>query len=400
MLSLIASVALAVQAVWLCLLLWQRRPLIAFWREPVFRTPVLIFESDDWGPAPPDHGEMLSAIAGLLGEFSDRKGRHPVMTLAVVLAIPEPGQEPVDGLSELTLAEPQFTAIVEAMRAGVRAGVFQLHLHGGSHYWREALLAACRSDTAVAGWLAGSDTWRTEALPPDLQSRWEPRVAGMPFRIADETASAAAAQDALLFHECLGTQAIIAVPNRFDWNPAVERGWGEAGVRTVVTPGRYFGHLGQFGPPNSFTLITNGMQSENVRYVVRDQYFEPFKGHTVEDGLRALTVNTALSRPTLLETHRANFLDGAMRDRSLESMRELLGGALARYPELRFLSTAELVDAIDERRPDLIDQSLRGRLSAWCVRIRTQHRFWKLARLTGLAFVVIATEKVVGNRGS
>jgi hypothetical protein len=399
MLPLIVSIALAVPAVWLGLLLWYRRPLIAYWREPAFRVPVLIFESDDWGPAPPDHAEMLSAIAGLLAEFSDRTGHHPVMTLAVVLAIPEPGQEPSAGLSELTLADPQFRPIVEAMEAGVRAGVFQLQLHGRSHYWREALVAARESDTGVARWLAGSDTWHTEALPPELQSRWEPRIAGNPFQIADETASAAAAQDARLFRECLGTEATIAVPNRFDWNPAVERGWAQAGVRTVVTPGRYFGHRGQFGPPNSFELITNGMQSENVRYVVRDQYFEPFKGHTAADGLRALAVNTALSRPTLLETHRANFLDGALRDRSLALMRELLAGALERCPGLRFLSTAELVDAIDARRPDLIDQSLRARVTAWCARNRTQHRFWKLARLTGLALIVIGIERLRGDRG-
>jgi hypothetical protein len=399
MLPLIASIALAVPAVWLGLLLWYRRPLIAFWREPVFRTPVLIFESDDWGPAPPEHAEMLAAIAGLLAEFSDRTGRHPVMTLAVVLAIPEPGQEPAASLSELTLAEPQFRPIVEAMQAGGRAGVFQLQLHGRSHYWRETLLVARESDTAVARWLAGPDTWHTEALPPELQSRWEPRIAGKPFRIDDATASAAAARDAHLFRECLGTEATIAVPNRFDWNPAVESGWAEAGVRTVVTPGRYFGHRGQFGPPNSFKLITNGMRSESVRYVVRDQYFEPFKGHTVGDGLRALAVNTALSRPTLLETHRANFLDVATRDRSLSLMRELLAEALARYPELRFLSTAELVNAIDARQPDLIDQSLRGRVAASCARIRTQHRLWKLARLSGLALIVIGLERLVSDRG-
>lgn len=399
MLPLIAVIALAVPAIWLGLLLWYRRPVIEFWREPVFRAPVLIVESDDWGPAPPDHAEMLAAIAGLLAEFSDRNGHHPVMTLAVVLAIPEPGQEPAAGLSELTLAEPQFRPIVEAMQAGVRAGVFQLQLHGRSHYWREALLEARKSDAAVAKWLAGSHTWHTEALPPELQSRWEPRVGGTPFRIDDTTASAAAAKDAHLFRECLGTEATIAVPNRFDWNPAVERGWAEAGVLTVVTPGRYFGHRGPFGPPDSFKLITNGMRSENVRYVVRDQYFEPFRGHAAEDGLRALAVNTALGRPTLLETHRANFLDAVIRDRSLSLMRELLVEALARYPELQFLSTAELVDAIDARRPDLIDQSLRARVSAWCARIRTQLRFWKLARLSGLGLVVIGLERLVSDRG-
>ena len=87
MLPVIATAGAALLAGWIGLLLWYVRPLIAFWREPAFRKPVLIFESDDWGPAPPDHAETLSAIADLLRGFSDRNGHRPVMTLAVVLAI-------------------------------------------------------------------------------------------------------------------------------------------------------------------------------------------------------------------------------------------------------------------------------------------------------------------------
>jgi hypothetical protein len=342
---------------------------------------------------------MLSAIAGVLGEFADLQGHRPVMTLAVVLAIPEPGQEAAGNLSELTLREPEFEPVVDEMRDGVRAGVFQLQLHGRSHYWLPALVEASKGDPVVARWLAGPDTWRTESLPAELQSRWEPRIAGKPFRIPDEMAETAAEQDAQLFHECLGVPATIAVPNRFDWNPAVERGWSTGGVHSVVTPGRYFGHRGPLGDPGSFRSITNGMRSEYVRYVVRDQYFEPYKGHDADHGLRALATNTGLGRPTLLEIHRVNFLDADMRQRSLSVMRELLERALKLYPELRFLSNVELVDAIEAQSPDLIDQSLSGRIAAWCARSRTLHRFWKLARLSGLALILIGLERLVGDRG-
>ena len=316
------------------------------------------------------------------------------MRTLLQLLIPEPAQSTRDELNELTLCDPRFERIVSAMRAGVESGVFQLQLHGRSHYWREALLAARKSVPAVERWLAGPDTWHTEALPAELQSRWEPRIGETPFRIPDDTAHAAAAQDARLFHDCLGTPATIAVPNRFDWNPAVERGWAAAGVRTVVTPGRYYGYKGPFGPPESFRTITNGMRSDSVGYVVRDQYFEPFKGHTAEDGLRALATNTALGRPTLLETHRANFLESALRSRSLSAMQGLLSRALSTYPDLRFLSTEELVDAIEARDPELIDASLRRRLSTWCARLRTQRRFWKLARISGLALLVVGAERL------
>lgn len=399
MLTAFAIGTAALLAVWLSLAVWYRRPLLAFWREPVFKVPVLIFESDDWGPAPPEHAEMLGAIAGLLGEFSDRRGHHPVMTLAVVLAVPLPGGAAAAEPRELTFADARYGPVREAIRAGVDAGVFQLQLHGRSHYWLPALVEASRADPAVARWLDGPDTWHTETLPAELQSRWEPRIGGTPFPVSDEAARVAAEEEARLFEECFGETATIAVPTRFDWYPALERGWAAAGISTVVTPGRYDWPDGRDVGRMTIKRITNGMRFDHVRYVVRDQYFEPYKGHDTEHGLRALAINTALGRPTLLEIHRMNFLDADMRRRSLSVMRELLERALVNYPELRFLSTVELVEAMAAESPDLIDGSLRGRVAAWCARTRTVHRFWKLARFSGLALVVIGLERLVSVRG-
>jgi hypothetical protein len=389
----------ALLAAWLGLVIAYARPLRAFWCEPVFKRPVLIFESDDWGPAPPDHAEMLAAIAALLREFSDQWGHHPVMTLAVVLAVPEPGGAAAAEPRELTFADARYGPLREAIRAGVDAGVFQLQLHGRSHYWLPALVDASKADPGVARWLDGPDTWHTEALPAELQSRWEPRIGRTPFPISDETARVAAERDARLFKDCFGASAAIAVPTRFDWYPALERGWAAAGVGTVVTPGRYDWPDGRDVGRMTIKRITNGMRSEHVRYVVRDQYFEPYKGHDAEHGLRALATNTALGRPTLLEIHRVNFLGADMRQRSLLVMRELLERALVAYAELRFLSTVELVDAMEAKSQDLIDRSLRRRVAAWCARTRTIHRLWKLARLSGLSLVVIALERLVSDRG-
>jgi hypothetical protein len=141
-------------------------------------------------------------------------------------------------------------------------------------------------------------------------------------------------------------------------------------------------------------MITNGMHSGSLTYVVRDRYFEPYKGHSAEDGLRALDENTALGRPTLLEIHRINFLDPALRVCSLTAIRSLLTAALSRYSAIRFLSTAELAAALDEWQPDLVDDSARGRLAAWCARVRTLPHFWRLARLTGLGFVIAGVQRL------
>jgi len=395
-LTLIASGLAAVLSAWIGLLLWFARPLVTLWHEPVFRDPVLILESDDWGPGPAEHAKVLLTVTELLREFGDREHRHPVMTLGILLAVPGGAASDSEGIPELTLLDPAFHPLVAALRAGVREGVFHLQLHGRSHYWPEALAAASRSDPAIARWLTGPDAWRHETLPAALQSRWAPEVGGKPFPIPDTVTRTAAEEEAMLFAACLGTPATVAVPTTFVWNPAVERGWAAAGIRGIVTPGRYFRHRGQFADPASAEMITNGTRSNGILYVVRDQYFEPFKGHTAVDGLRALEANTALGRPTLLEIHRANFLDPGLLDVSLAAIRGLLREALGRHPDLRFLSTLELVEAVEAGAPGLIDQSFRRRLAAWCARVRTLPRFWRLARLTGLAFAIAGAQRLAG----
>jgi len=394
MLSFAAAGIGAVLALWLLLLASFAKPLRALLREPIFKRPVLIFESDDWGPGPPDHADALHSIAATLRGFTDSDGHHPIMTLGVILATPDGAATTSDARAELTLQDPRLAGIVEAMQAGVRSGVFQLQLHGRSHYWPEALAKASESTPEVASWRSGQRAWRTEDLPAGLQSRWAPEIGAESFEIPAEAARAAAEAEARLFGECLGATASVAVPTTFVWNPDVEAGWAAAGIRAIVTPGRYYRRRGQFADPGKAPMITNGMRSERVLYLVRDRYFEPFKGHSAADGLIALAANTALGRPTLLETHRINFLEPALRDKSLAAIRDLLRAALERHRNLRFLSTVELVDAIERSSPELFDGSLRRRIGIWCRRIRTLRSFWRLARATGLALAVASVQRL------
>ncbi len=394
MLTFLFGAIAALLGTWLAVFIAFASSLRALWREPALRTPILIFESDDWGPSAPSHAEALEQVAAALGEFRDASGRNPVMTLGIVLAIPEGGGANAVALEETTLADERFAPVVNAMRFAVDAGVFALQLHGRSHYWREALEKAREVNADVARWLAGPDTWRSEDLPAGLQSRWAPELDGATFAITPDAIRAAAKKEAALFAACLGIPATVAVPTTFVWNDAVEQGWAAGGIRVIVTPGRYYRRRKDFAAPRSTPMIANGMRSGTLIYVVRDRYFEPHKGHTAEDGLRALHENTALGRPTLLETHRINFLDPELRRSSLSAIRSLLARALACHPDLRFLSTAELAAVFDERPADLVDNSVRGKLGAWCARVRTLPRFWRLARLTGLGLLIAGVQRL------
>ncbi len=65
------------------------KELRALWHEPVLRTPILIIESDDWGAGPLKQAKALLLLVDKLSGFKDTTGQPPIMTLALVLAIPD-----------------------------------------------------------------------------------------------------------------------------------------------------------------------------------------------------------------------------------------------------------------------------------------------------------------------
>lgn len=379
---------------WLVPLAWALLALVyagqlrALWREPVLRCPVLVIESDDWGAGPLQQAPALDAIRRLLGGHQDQGGRHPVMTLGLVLGIADTVAMRAAGGREylrIALDDDRFAPVLAALRDGVREGVFVPQLHGMEHYWPPAVLAAARTDRRVAVWLANAAPPRSEDLPAPLQSRWVDAAVLPSLPLSAPEISEAAAEEASVFRHIFGVTARVAVPPTFVWNDIVERAWAQHGVRCIVTPGTRLEYRdGEGRPRGDGSLILNGGRGQDgVIYLVRDRHFEPALGHRAEHGLAALARQTACGRPTLLETHRFNFL-GESADAALHELDRLLGEACAAYPALRFLSTQEIAEAMAQNDAMLIETSLRPRLRAWLARIRALPRFWKLARLSGL----------------
>jgi hypothetical protein len=135
--------------------------------------------------------------------------------------------------------------------------------------------------------------------------------------------------------------------------------------------------------------LRNGHAGQGVTYLVRDDYFEPERGHLAERALDALARKREQGRPCLLETHRSNFIgDRATCESALNEIDRLYRQALEQYPEVRFVSTAELGQAIRAKDPAWIESRTGVRLAAWGARIRLLRGFWRLAQLTGLAWLL------------
>lgn len=369
-------------------LLYYRRDLLAVWQEPVLRYPVMIIESDDWGAGPVEaQAAALNRLVDVLARYRDQNGRHPVMTLALVLAVPDGPAIRLDGqYHRRKLDDPLFIPVRKAIERGRAAGVFALQLHGLEHYWPAGLMAS--TDPEVRVWLTVDLPGTTEKLPPHLQSRWVD-ASVLPSRPLDRsTVEAAVNEEVSLYQHLFGQSPCVAVPPTFVWTEDVERAWARAGVEFVVTPGLRSSCRNAAGLPDCDRgPFYNNQPGLGVTYLVRDDYFEPERNHRAERGLAALAQKWTQRRACLLETHRSNFI-GDEATRSLAEIDRLYTLALEHYPDLRFVSTAELGHALREGNPAWIEKGFMARLAACLSRVRALRNYWRVARLTGLAWLM------------
>lgn len=376
-------------------LLYYGRSLLAQWREPVLKYPVLIIESDDWGSGPvASQAAALQEIGELLIRHRDRTGRHPVMTLALVLAVPDGPAIRRDGSYHLRrLDAPLFLPVRDAIESGRVAGVFALQLHGLEHYWPAALMAS--TDPAVRAWLLEDAPAKTEKLPSHLQSRWVDATYLPSSALPSADVARAVAEEVELFEQVFGVRPRVAVPPTFVWTEDVEGAWAARGVEFVVTPGLRSACRDATGlPACDSSPLHMAEVAAGITYIVRNDYFEPERGHRAERALAALASRWRQGRACLLETHRSNFIsDAAVVADAIKETDRLYTMALSRFPSLRFLSTEELGRAMRHDDPVWIEHSMPARLFAWCGRIEEMTRFWRLARLTGLAWLLRALKK-------
>ncbi|ATE60930.1 hypothetical protein [Thauera sinica] len=399
--TLLYLVLLWLLATLACLLGRHASTLRALWREPALRHPVLIVESDDWGTGPPGDAAMLRRIAAVLQRARDETGRPAVMTLGVVGGQPDGASMLAAGLARYvrrTLDEPEFAPIVAAMQAGCAAGVFALQRHGLEHCWPASVLERAREDAALQRWLADPAA-RSEALPPALQSRWID-AAALPSRpLPPERIRAAVDEEAHLLQALFGKAPMVAVPNTFVWNDDVERAWVASGVTCIVTGGRRFEGRGADGAlQRPVATMRNGDRSRaGAMLLVRDDYFEPVRGHRAERVWQSVGLKCLLGRPALLETHRESFIASPeIAGQALAELERALQGALERHPRLRFMSTEELAGHLADPASPLREQRWRRRARAFLFRAMHEAALARILKYSGLGAVLRVLAPVPG----
>jgi hypothetical protein len=384
-------VVMSLLGVWGTVCLTYDKLLRAAWREPMFKLPVLVLESDDWGAGPVEQSAGLDRLVDILTACRDQHGRPPVMTLGVVLQTADRDAIRVSGAARhlaLELDDPRIAAVLDAIRRGEEAGVFAPQLHGLAHYWEPALAAAAVDTPEVRQWLEGAGPGWTEDLPPALQSRWTDARSLPSKALPAERVACAIDAEISTWRRIFNESPNVAVPTTFIWTEVVEEAYARSGVAVLMTPGaRYAARDAEGRPLRIGQPVFNGERGRGgIMYLVRDVYFEPALGHAAERLPRELAERTALGRPALVETHRFNFCGPRASEAGFALLAEGLRLVLERIPNVRFLSSAEVARAIEMRDPRWLEPRFWRRLAIWARRALQLPGFGRAARISGLAW--------------
>lgn len=374
------------------LLFWVwRAQLATLWREAVLRAPVVIFESDDWGVGPREQAAGLRRLRAVLGRYRDAHGHPPVMTLGLTLAAPDARMRADGSLcyARRRFDHPTQAEILHEIRAGVRERVFAPQLHGMEHFLPEIACEVATRDPVVRNWLLEGDHY-SELLPDFLQSRWIDARTLPSAELPTDVIERAVMEEVAEYVRIFGHVPAVVVPPTFVWTAEVEAAWARQGIRILVNCGTRFTGRSISGAPHSDgSILRNGDHVNGLLCLVRDVHFEPIKGHRAATVVTALERHSYCFRPLLLETHRRNFtsLNPGVEE-AFAAMDEAVSEMQKRFPQLRFLSTEALGEAISMREPGLLDCSLRARLCAWARRSLQLPGFERRARLSGAALAL------------
>jgi hypothetical protein len=383
--------ALSWLSVWGLLLLTHFRSLMACWKEPVLKYPVLILESDDWGAGPLAQADALGCIAHRLSTYRDQTGHSIVMTLGIVLEVPDGVRIAEDRCKiyhGLSIDNPIFSSIKTALIEGENRGIFALHLHGMTHYRAQSLIESASGNTELRSWMTGASPAETEHLPDALQSNWIDGAHLPASKLTKQEIDEEVRKSCAIFRESFGAPR-VAVATTFIWDDRVEEAWAAQGLTTVTTPGRRYTTRNVQGQPDGVDAeMQNGMSSpQGLLYLVRDVYFEPARGHDSQRIVKGVEDRTLYGRPTLVETHRFNYL-GSVLELNLNVLCNAVAEVLARWPTIRFLSSEELASLYRMPQPGWFEDRMTTRLSVWARRCNELPRFRKLARLSGFGLVL------------
>jgi len=349
---------------------------------------IVVFESDDWGSIRmPDidsfdrlerlgvdlrsadaerynrndnlaTGQDLASLFEVLSRVKDIHGNHAVFTPACIVANPDFSKIEDSGFEEYfyepfteTLHRfPGCESSFDLWKEGIEKRLFVPQMHGREHLnvmaWMEALRAG-EPHTISA---FKEKVW---GFVPSSFPEVDYQAAFLMRNDADLNYHKEVIKSGLkLFESLLGYRAEFFVPPNGLINNSLNKILADNGIslryvskiqHEPVGSGRHRKRLHYLGQKDKY----------GIRYIIRNCFFEPNQGRrdTVDACMHEIKTAFRLRKPAIIGTHRVNYigsLNPENRDTGLDQLGSLLAGIQRNWPDVEFMTTAELGDLMKQ----------------------------------------------------
>jgi hypothetical protein len=349
------------------------------WRCP---DKILVFESDDWGSIRTSSSQAyhaliskgynmkrthwqldsletdddLSALYNVLLNYKDLRGRPACFTGNIVMANPDFDGIRCSGFRDYLIEDVATTLRSSANRQGVSMlwqegmenRIFRPQLHAREHIrWWE--------------WMAALNSGSHEAL-----ETFDLNMCGVQAQVSKEGHGFFEApyvnsnliesgiididkviKDSVqLFEAQFGFRSLSTIAPFCAWTDRVEATWNDLGIRYIQ--GYYCQQIIEGDGVKYIPHYLGEVSQRGGLYLVKNCNFEPVsnqKDNIWKNTLRQINTAFKLGIPAVVATHRVNYvgsIEEANRKRGLKQLKLLLDAIKSNWPDVYFLSSAEL----------------------------------------------------------
>ncbi len=301
--------------------------------------------------------EDITLLLEILQKHKGSDGRPAVFTANTVMGNPDFEKIGASGFKEYyhkkldgVYSELGELSTLELMDQGIEQGLWMPQFHGREHVNVKKWMYSLQQKIEPFYTAFGFGVW---GLSSDIVEGSSIQAA---FDSLDTKESLDIIKEGLLeFNRIFKFNSKSFIANNYIWSSELSAGLLTAGVQHFQ--GMKYQLLPRLASQEKRKKIRHFSGERNVlgqTYSVRNCHFEPVeKGHTVEGVLQEVASAFWWNRPVIICTHRINYtsrLAVSKRDENLRNLDLLLTEIVKRWPDVRFVSSAELADVLKKDR--------------------------------------------------
>ncbi len=392
------------------LILWKRKLLYQTWQEPYLKEPVVVIESDDWGPGPKRHYEAFERLTRMLIKHRDYYDRPAVFTANIVLSVPNAPAIRSNHFASYarTSLDEGFSDMLATFRKAILQGVLVPQLHGREHFFPEGLMRTARSGRQDIRDYLSEDGWSDwETLDSPLQAHYVDCSNLPSCNLSLKQQSAIVADAVGIFNRIFKQESFSTVAPCYLWDDATEKAWKMNGIRYIQTSGyRCTGRDQKANYVQDPQIIRFGTKNEHGQiYLVRNIMYEPADGRTLNGCWRETVAAFRQYLPAVICTHRYNFTnEKGLGRQAFEGLDEILNRIERYYPLRRYIASPELgewletgiisnrfVDGEDKELPGIKHAPIYQKIEGFLYRLWYRHaKIRLLVCFSGLILTFLA----------